>query len=267
MSKYKNGDKVVIRKDLVVGEWYGNVQWWSADDFMKKYEYLIINEVDDDGDFWIEGCGTFVSEEMIAGLYKEDKEMSVKTGDKVRIIKDVRGCRTIKKGDIVEIDRIEYDAYYVKDHKFVGGTQYHLNYDEFELVEEPRNKKYVWYLDSEDGTYFLNYLLGVEKWYPHEIEEIKNGKDACYLLTEEEARKSPFFNKFKKHDPFKEKLYYILVKGQDWEDRQFLNMEVESSRCFFDNNVETDGFKITFTEKEADEIIGTSTILYKEECR
>lgn len=198
MRKYKHLDKVVIRKDLIHGECYGDVEWWAKMDYLKEKDYVVIERVDEDGDYWIENDWC-ITDEMIEGLYKDVK-------------------------------------------------------------------KNVWYLDSEDGTYFLNNLLGVDKWTLDETKEIKNGKDMCYMLTEEEARKSPFFDKFKKHDPFEEKLYYILVKGQDWEDRQFLNLEVESSRYFFDNDVETDGFKITFTEKEADEIIGNSSILYKEEC-
>lgn len=195
-------------------------------------------------------------------------KMEIKSGSKVRVIKGDGGCDTIKKGDVVEIDYVSNSFYYLKYHKFnknLGASQYYLLKDEFELLKKP-DKKYIWYLDSEDGTYFLFFDGAIYKIGSLTSEEFKKGKHAGYLLTEEEARKSPFFDKFKKHDPFEEKLYYILVKGQDWEDRQFLNLEVESSRYFFDNDVETDGFKITFTEKEADEIIGASPILYKEEC-
>lgn len=73
MSKYKVGDKVVIRKDLVVGEVYGGCYWDPTDDFMKAYDYVVIDEVDEDGDYWIEGCDTFVSGEMIEGLYDDLK--------------------------------------------------------------------------------------------------------------------------------------------------------------------------------------------------
>lgn len=198
MREYKNGDKVVIRKDLEVGKWYGKLKWTESKDYLKEKDYVVIKRVDSDGDHVIES-GLCITVEMIQGLYEEDKS-------------------------------------------------------------------YIWYLDSEDGTYFLCFDGAIYKIGSPTNEEFKKGKHAGYLLTEEEARKSPFFDKFKKHDPFEEKLYYILVKGQDWEDRQFLNLEVESSRYFFDNDVETDGFKITFTEKEANEIIGTSSILYKEEC-
>lgn len=69
MSKYNVGDTVVIRKDLVVGEVYGGCYWDDTDDFMKEKNYVVIEEIDG-GDYWIEDCDTFVSEEMIAGLYE-----------------------------------------------------------------------------------------------------------------------------------------------------------------------------------------------------
>lgn len=70
MSRYNVGDTVVIRKDLVVGEVYGGCYWDDTDDFMKNRDYVVIEEIDDDGDCWIEGCDTFVSEEMIDRLYE-----------------------------------------------------------------------------------------------------------------------------------------------------------------------------------------------------
>lgn len=73
MSNYKVGDKVVIHKDLVEGELYGGCYWDHTDELLKDYEYVIIEEVDDDGEYWIEGCDTFVSDEMIAGLYDDLK--------------------------------------------------------------------------------------------------------------------------------------------------------------------------------------------------
>lgn len=191
--------------------------------------------------------------------------MEIKSGSKVRVIKGDDGCDTIKEGDVVEIDYVSNGFYYLKHHKFIknlGGSQYYLLKDEFELVGE-LDKSYIWYLDSEDGTYFLNNLLGVDKWHSHEIEEIKNGKDACYLLTEEEVRKSPFFDKFAKHDPLEEKWYYIRMKGNE---KEYLNFKFNDGNYFMDDNEEHGLYKTKFTEKEADEIIGTSTILCKEEC-
>lgn len=195
MRKYKKGEKVVIRKDLVVGEVYGGVHWSYNMEVLQNASYVVIEHVNEVRSYKT-NYDVFVSDEMIEGLYKGDK-------------------------------------------------------------------KYVWYLDSEDGTYFLNNLLGVDKWHSHEIEEIKNGKDACYLLTEEEGRKSPFFDKFAKYDPLEEKWYYIRMKGNE---KEYLNFKFNDGNYFMDDNEEHGLYKTKFTEKEANEIIGTSTILYKEEC-
>lgn len=190
-----------------------------------------------------------------------------KVGNKVRVVKDVEHCDTIKKGDIVEINYVSvgYGEYYVKGHIFNDGSEdnYWLREEEFELFEGDgeSDKKYVWYLEVEDVTYFLNNLLGVEKWRSHETEEIKNGKDMCYLLTEDEAKKSPFFDKFTKHDPFEEKWYYIRMKGND-ED--YLNLNFNDDIYFMDDEDERGFYKVKFTEEECNEIIGTSSILYKE---
>lgn len=83
MSKYKKGDKVVIRKDLVVGEVYGNWTWSAGKEYMKEKDYVLIERVNDsdywvedkrvnDGDYWIEN-EWLISDEMIEGLYNEDK--------------------------------------------------------------------------------------------------------------------------------------------------------------------------------------------------
>lgn len=83
MSKYKKGDKVVIRKDLVVGEVYGNWTWSAGKEYMKEKDYVLIERVNDsdywvedkrvnDGDYWIEN-EWLILDEMIEGLYNEDK--------------------------------------------------------------------------------------------------------------------------------------------------------------------------------------------------
>lgn len=83
MSKYKKGDKVVIRKDLIVGEVYGNWTWSAGKEYMKEKDYVLIERVNDsdywvedkrvnDGDYWIEN-EWLISDEMIEGLYNEDK--------------------------------------------------------------------------------------------------------------------------------------------------------------------------------------------------
>lgn len=192
-------------------------------------------------------------------------------GDKVRVIKDVEHCDTIKKGDIVEINyvSVEYGEYYVKGHNFNDGSEdsYWLREEEFELVNEPTesDKKYIWYLDSGDSVYFLNEYTDVvklnNKHYTKDIEATKNGENVGYLLTEEQAEQSPFFDKFAKHDPFGEKWYYIRMKGND-ED--YLNLNFDDDSYFMDDEDERGFYKVKFTEEECNEIIGTSSILYKE---
>lgn len=192
-----------------------------------------------------------------------------KAGDKVRVIKDVNYCNTIKKGDIVEIDRAQYDEYYVKGHIFNDGSEDHywLWESEFELFEGDgeSDKKYIWYLDAGDSVYFLNEYTDVvklnNKHYTKEIEETKKGENIGYLLSEDEAKQSPFFDKFTKHDPFEEKWYYIRMKGND-ED--CLNLNINDDSYFMDDEDEYVPFKTTFTEEECNEIIGTSSMLYKE---
>lgn len=196
-----------------------------------------------------------------------------KAGDKVRItLQDVnKECNLLSVGDVVEIDRVsvEYGEYYVKGHIFNDGSEdhYYLYEDEFELVNEPieTDKKYVWYLDLRDGIYFLNDYSNViklnKKYYTKDIEKIKNGENVYFLLTEEQAKQSPFFDKFTKHDPFEEKWYYIRMKCNDDD---YLNLNINDGEYFMDDNDEYVPFKATFTEEECNEIIGTSSILYKE---
>lgn len=196
-----------------------------------------------------------------------------KAGDKIRITLHLvnEECKFLSVGDIVEIECVldnygveNHIQYFISGYTFdMTGEDYYLYADEFELVEEPieSDKKYIWYLDGEKYAYFLNNILGVEKWCSHETDEIKNGKDACYLLTEEQAKQSPFFDKFAKHDPFEEKWYYIRMKGNDDD---YLNLNINDGEYFMDDNDEYVPFKATFTEEECNEIIGTSSILYKE---
>lgn len=83
MSKYGIGDKVVIRKDLIVGEVYGNWTWSAGKEYMKEKDYVVIERVND-GDYWVEDERVdddyywienewLISEEMIEGLYEEGK--------------------------------------------------------------------------------------------------------------------------------------------------------------------------------------------------
>lgn len=199
-----------------------------------------------------------------------------KSGDKVRITsQDVNEeCEFLEVGDIVEIEYVldDYEfenniKYFISGYTFDDGGQYYLYEDEFKLVKESveSDKKYTWYLDSEDSVYFLNEYTDVvklnKKHYTTEIEKTKNGENVGYLLTEEQAKQSPFFDKFTKHDPFEEKWYYIRMKGNVGD---YLNLDINDGEYFMNDGDECDSYKTKFTEEECNEIVGTSSILYKE---
>lgn len=68
--KYNIGDKVVIRKDLVVGEWYSSLKWWNGKEYLKEKDYVVIKEVYYDGYYCVEDS-RWISEEMISHKYCE----------------------------------------------------------------------------------------------------------------------------------------------------------------------------------------------------
>lgn len=70
MSKYKKGDKVAIRKDLIANERYGAFTWLSGMEYLKEKDYVIITDSDLQGDYWIKE-GWFISDLMIQGLYQD----------------------------------------------------------------------------------------------------------------------------------------------------------------------------------------------------
>lgn len=74
VSKYKVGDKVVIRKDLEVGGKYGELSCFGKMISLKEKDYVVIKEVDG-GYYWIGDF--FINDEMIEGLYEEKKDMTI----------------------------------------------------------------------------------------------------------------------------------------------------------------------------------------------
>lgn len=124
-TTYKIGDKVVIRKDLKVDNYYGGVQWWFEMERLESKDYVVIEEVDDY--YWIED-GYWISEEMIAGLYDKENSVNVKpeygVGDKVVIRKDLldfnfygeviwlKGMDYMKEKDYVVIKRVDINCNY-----------------------------------------------------------------------------------------------------------------------------------------------------------
>lgn len=71
MNKYRAGDKVVIRKDLFLNHVYGNCQWSRRVEYLKEEDYVVIEDIDADGDYIIvmEDKIHWISDEMIECLY------------------------------------------------------------------------------------------------------------------------------------------------------------------------------------------------------
>lgn len=271
MSKYKKGDKVVIKKDLIVGEFYGSCYWSDGKKYMKDEDYVVIERVDGDGDYWINGW--LVSDEMIEGLYVEDEEVEIKAGDKVRVIRDVNYCNTIKKGDILEIDRViaKY-RYYVKYNIFNDSSdQYYLHRDEFELVKEPieSDKKYIWVSDTfthnnKEYVYVLdNYKYSTA---PSIIENntefyklLLNGERLEFLLTEEQAKQSPLFNSFKPVEITKP-MYHVKVNSKyiPIEEHGYLSKMKLGGYVMDKMYRKTKQDRYLFTEEEATELVNNS---------
>lgn len=269
MSKYKKDDKVVIRKDLEDGKWYGMVDWCSEMDDLKEKDYIVIEKIDDDGDYWINGW--LVSDEMIDGLYEEDEEVEIKAGDKVRVIKDVGICGSIiKKGDVVEIDRVVNSKYYVKGHSFADGVQYWLWKNEFELFEETieSDKKYIWVSDTftHNNKEYL-YVLDNYKFTTLTIIENNNrfyqsllkSDRLEFLLTEEQAKQSPLFDSFKPVEITKP-MYHVKVNSKfiPIEEHGYLSKMKLGGYVMDKMYRETKQDRYLFTEEEATELVNNS---------
>lgn len=145
MSKYKKGDKVVIRKDLVNGELYGGIQWWTGKDYIKEKDYVVIEDVVL-GDYVVEGSW-LITDEMIEGLYEEDNivnnKSKYKAGDKVVIRKDlIEGEKYgdwswsdekeyMKKKDYIVIDEVDVDNYWVEEYRIITDKMISHKYEDF----------------------------------------------------------------------------------------------------------------------------------------
>lgn len=105
MSKYKKDDKVVIRKDLEVDKKYSGVFWANCKEYLKEKDYVVIEVVADDGDYWIKG-DWLITNEMIEGLYKEEKYSDLEDiVEKVNI--DYESNVVFAAGDLLENNTIE----------------------------------------------------------------------------------------------------------------------------------------------------------------
>lgn len=116
MCKYKVGDKVVIRKDLKVGEWYGDLYWANAKEYMKEKNYVVIEEVDKDGSYWVEEYW-IITDEMIEGLYEEEKAMTIE--DVKKLIENYFDKNVSKIDDVIldSKSRYNFESKYMNEYE------------------------------------------------------------------------------------------------------------------------------------------------------
>lgn len=78
MSKYKVGDKVVLRNDLVFGKKYGRFEWGrKKDEYLGDLDYVEILNVFSESAYEVT-TGWCITDEMIEGLYEEPIEDETK---------------------------------------------------------------------------------------------------------------------------------------------------------------------------------------------
>lgn len=128
------------------------------------------------------------------------------------------------------------------------------------------DSKYVWYFEERGETYFLTKKALIKASSRKHLQKLLNGEVDGTLITEEEAKQSTFFHFgiLNKHTPPpKEQLYYVCVPTST--GNLYMNYLISEDVYYAGSIIEDNYHRTKFTEKEANKIIGTSTVLYKKE--
>jgi len=273
--KYQKGDKVVIREDLKVGKKYGNITWLEGMEPMKSMLFTTILGVGDKGSHVLD-TGWCISKEMISHKYREKVEFNMKyqEGDKVVIRKDLEfGKEYGKDGWVEGMKHLANEPYVTIEHRLSEGHYSVLDTD-YRITDEMishkyEEERYVWVCEDKDNTHIL-WRDGSILTHTNDsvqgstLQEILSPHlQENYLLTEEEAKKSAFYPVLQPTELYKEKLFHIFMLGSS--KNTCLNYDIVNDNYFM-STLQEDIETITkFTEEESDKIIGTSTVLYKEE--
>lgn len=101
MSKFKVGDNVILRGNLLHLKWYGDLFWHENKETLRNSPYVEIDSLDVNGDYNVKdstGRDHLISDQMIAGLYEEDETKYLWASDEY-VIGDYKCIRFIIKGN------------------------------------------------------------------------------------------------------------------------------------------------------------------------
>lgn len=140
------------------------------------------------------------------------------------------------------------------------------------VSEEMISHKYeeelsVWYCEDDKYAHVLccdGSIFTINKASDNgdTLNNILERPTDSFLLTLEEAEKSAIYLVLKRVKVNKPKMYYICMGLGDFK---YVNYDVVSGEYFLSTKEETENERTMFTEEEADKIVGTNSILTKEE--
>lgn len=166
---------------------------------------------------------------------------------------------------------------YLLDSKYltiteVGKTYYKVIGSTCGITDEMISHKYeeelsVWYCEDDKYVHVLccdGSIFTINKASDNgdTLNNILERPTDSFLLTLEEAKKSAIYLVLKRVKVNKPRMYYIC-KGLG--DFKYVNYDVVSGEYFLSTKEETENERTMFTEEEADKIVGTNSILTKEE--
>lgn len=191
-SAYDVGDKVVIYKDVRIGDYMGFSNFlaeWSEDmEYLKEKVYVVIEEVDEDGYYVIENGKMCITNQEIDGLYVEkyEEKESYQVGDRVVLDKELleenwtytdESKELLLEVDYITITEVDFkNDFFCKEVEWVinNGFVKGLYTDTIELkfhIKMSGNDDDVLHINENDECKFkpidddsVNYQTEFEKW-------------------------------------------------------------------------------------------------------
>ena len=165
------------------------------------------------------------------------------------------------------------DTPYVTISLVLSEGYYEIENTNYKVTDEMISHKYeeaelyVWYCEDAKYVHVLccdGSIFTINKASDNgdTLNNILERPTDSFLLPLEEAKKSAIYPVLKCVEVKKPKMYYIRMGLGDYS---YVNYEVEEGKYFLSSKNETEYERTMFTEEEADKIVGTNSILTKEE--